>query len=244
MRIPTWGEIETKIRTDLDLLDPNNNIGQDEMAALGNDAIDCAQALIMREREDYFITPATLTLVQGASNLALPTDIYAQKIREIIYKNGDRIYPLRRLRDPMMFYRKAVIDRQSTNLTEYHWFLKSTTAGAQDELLITPTAQESGAYLEMWYIRHANRIGLQAAPDSVSRATQIATTIDIPEWRAYIEQHVKRKCYEKMKLSEAYMAASSELQRLTDDMIITLKDRAEDNETEIALDISHYVESN
>lgn len=244
MRLPSWGEVETKIRTDLDLLDQANFIGQDEMATLGNDAISAAESLIMRAREDYFLTTATITLVNGQANYALPTNIFGQKIRELTYVNGSRIFPLTRLKDPLMFYQKEILDFQATSFEEYRWFLKSTTAGAQDELFLTPAALEAGPYLVMWYIRNANRIQLQAAPESVSRATQIATVLDIPEWRSFVEQHVKVSCYEKMKDPEGYNKATAKLAVLADAMVVSLKDRAEDNENEVAQDISHYVEHN
>jgi hypothetical protein len=244
LRIPTWAEIETKIRTDLDLIDTDNFMGQDEFATLGNDAIDAAEAIIMRVREDYFLTSATLSLVNGASNIALPTDMYMQKIRELVYKNGDRIYPLRRLRDPRMFYHKAVVDRTAVSLDEYQYFLKSTTAGAQDELMLTPPAYESGAFLELWYIRHANRIGLQAAPDSVSRATQLATPIDIPEWRSFLEQHIRVRCYEKLGQFDKMKDAEEKLVVIASAMEVSVKDRCEDNENDVPQDISHYMEHN
>lgn len=244
MRIPTWGEVETKVRADLDLQDTDNFIGQDEMATLGNDAIAAAEALIMRTREDYFLTPATLTLAQGVATIDLPTDIYAQKIREIVYKNGDRIYPLTRLKDPKMMYHKAILDRTSVALDEYKYFLASPNAGQQDKLYLTPVPYESGAFLEMWYIRNANRIQLQAAPDSASRATQIATPIDIPEWRSFIEQHIKMRCYEKMRRFEQMKDAKESVGMLAEAMTISLKDRMEDNENDVPQDISHYVEHN
>lgn len=244
MRLPTWGEIETKVRADLDLQDTDNFVAQDEMAGYGNEAIDVAESIIMTTFEDYFLTSATLSLVEGASSITLPTDIYGQKIREIVYKNGDRIYPLRELRDPMMFYRKAIIDRQAVALDEYQYFLKSATAGAQDTLMITPAALESGAYLEMWYIRNANRILLQAAPDSASRAAQQAVVIDIPEWRLYIEQHCKKRCYEKMKDTAKVAEAKDDLKKIAELMLINLKDRKPNNENEVPPDLSHYMEMN
>lgn len=244
MRAVTWQEIEVKIRTDLDLLDTDNFIGQDEMAALGNDAIDGAESLIMRTREDYFLTKATLTLVNGASSIDLPTDIYAQKIRAIIYKNGDRIYPVERIRDPEIFYKKAIIDYTAVSLDQYQWLLQSTTAGEQDKLLLSPPAYEDGAYLEMWYIRNANRIPLQADSGSPSRATQLATKIDIPEWRSYIEQYIRMRVYEKMKESDLFKDATTKLMAIGEAMIITLKDRVEDNRNEVAQDVSHYMEHN
>ncbi len=242
MRLPTYNELETKVRADLDLQDSDNFIGQDEFAGYMNEAIDSAEALIMTTCEDYFITSTPLTLVQGADSITLPTDIYAQKIRELIYKNGDRIYPLEELRDPQMFYRKAVLDRQATALEEYCYFLKSATAGVQDTLMLTPPAQESGAFLEMWYIRNANRIPLQAAPDSATRAAQLATVIDIPEWRLYLEQYCKMRCYEKMENAAKHENAEAKVLKMAEFLVINLKDRKQNNKNEIPPDISHYVE--
>lgn len=244
MRIPTWGEIETKIRADLDLQDPDNFISEDEMAGYGNEGIDAAEVLIMATFEDYFLTPATLTLVDGEDLIALPSNIYAQKIRELLYINGDRIYPLKELRDPNKFYKKAIIDASANSGDEYQYFLESPTEGLQDKLVLAPPAQESGAYLKMWYIRNANRITLQAAPDSSSRATQVATPIDIPEWRAYIEQFVKMRCYEKMKDRDGEDKAAAKLEKLGELLLINLKDKKLNNENDVPLDTSHYMEHN
>lgn len=244
MRLPTYGEIETKVRADYDLQDTDSFVGADEMVGYCNDGIQTAEALIIATCEDYFLLPATLTLVQGSSDITLPTDIYGQKIREIVYKNGDRIFPLTRLKDPKMMYQKAIIDRQAVSLDEYKWFLKSATAGAQDKLVLTPAALESGAFLEMWYIRNANRVPLQAAPESATRAAQLATVIDIPEWRIYLEQFMKKRCAEKMKDAGRIAIAEKDLLAAGELLVADLRDRAKDNETEVPPDVSHYVESN
>lgn len=242
MRLPTWGEVETKVRADLDLQDSDNFVTQDEMAGYGNEGIDAAEVLIMATHEDYFLNSATLSLVSGERSIALPTDIYGQKVRGITYINGSRIYPLKEIKDPEIFYKKAIADYQANGNDEYGYIFKSATAGEQDKLMISPPAQESGAYLEMWYIRNANRIPLQAAPDSASRATQVATVIDIPEWRAYIEQFIKWRCYQKMKDQGAEASAAAALEKLGELMVINLKDRKLNNENEIEMDVSHYVE--
>lgn len=244
MRLPTFEEFEKKVRLDLDLHDTDNFVGQDEFAGITNEAIDVAEATIMATFEDYFLTPATLTMVQGASDISLPDDIYAQKIREIVYKNGDRIFPLTELRDPRKFYKKAVLDRESVSQDEYSYFLKSATAGAQDKLVLVPAALESGAYLEMWYIRNANRIPLQTDSGSPSRATQLATVIDIPEWRAYLEQYVKWRCYQKMKDAQGEANAAAALEKLGELMLINLKDKKLNQETDVPMDTSHYMEHN
>lgn len=246
MLMPTYGAIEYKVRLDLDLQDTTNFIGEDEMAGYYNEGVATAESLIMQACQDYFKTPATLTLVQGSADIALPTDIYAQKIREIVYKNGDRIYPVMELRDPQMHYKKAIVDQQAVSLDEYRYFLKSATAGAQDTLVLVPPALESGAFLEMWYIRNAKRAPLQSAlADGASRATQIAAVLDIPEWRAYVEKYMKAEIYEhKVKDKAAAALARADLTTISGVMINDLRDRMQNNENEVPMDISHYVEMN
>lgn len=229
---------------DLDLQDTDNFVGQDEMAGYANEAIATAEAMIINACEDYFLTNTTLSLVLGESQISLPSNIYGQKIREIVYKNGDRIYPLTELKDPRMMYQKAVIDRQAVSLDEYKYFLQSATAGAQDKLVITPPALESGAYLDFWYIRNAKRVPLQSSlAEAESRANQIATVIDIPEWRLYIEQFMKKRCYEKIDKSKVGQA-DKDLLVTSGLMISDLKSRKPNNENDLPQDISHYVEHN
>lgn len=212
------------------------------MAGYGNEGIDTAEVLIMATFEDYFLAPATLTMVEGASDIDLPSDIYGQKIREINYVNGSRIFPVTELRDPKKFLIKEMIDAEASSGDEYRYFLKSATAGAQDKIVLVPAARESGAYLKMWYIRNANRIPLQADSGSPSRATQLATVIDIPEWRAYLEQYVKWRCYQKMKDKEGEATAAAALEKLGELMIINLKDKKLNQENDVPLDLSHYLE--
>lgn len=243
MRLPTYGEIETKVRADLDLQDTDNFVGQDEMAGYCNEGITTAEAMILMANEDYFKVNSTVTLVSGTGEYALPSDIYAQKIRELVYSNGDRIYPITRLKDPQSLYQRLIIQRQATSLEEYKWDLVSQS-GAQDTLRLIPTPQESGAFVVMEYIRTAKRVPLQASSEAASRATQIATVIDIPEWRLYLEQYMKVRCYEKTKEADKLAGAKGDLQAITSTMMADLKDRAKDNENEVPLDLSHYVEHN
>lgn len=245
MRIPTWGEVEEKIRADLDLQDSDNFIGQDEMAGYGNEAISATERMLLKLREDYLLKTATITLVNGTANYDLPTDIYAQKIRAFVYINGNVIYQPKRLRDPLEFFKKAVIDNLSVSTVEYTWFLKSPNDGSQDQVVLSPPAYESGAYFTLYYIKHLTRIQLQSTnADSASRATQLATKIDAPECRDFIEQFIKVRCYEKMKDVEGTADAKDKLKAIRDDLESTLRDRVDDNDNEVSADISHYRESN
>lgn len=242
MQSVTYGMLDNKIRKDLDLQDAENFLGHDEMAGLFNEAIDVAESQILKIDEDYFLTKTSLSLVNGAADILLPSDIYAQKIRAIIYKNGSTIYEVKRLRDPKSFLERALINDQVNNTEDYMYFLRMDAGVAQAVAELTPPAYESGAYLTMHYIRNAARVPL--IEEGSTRAAQIATVIDIPEWRALLEQYVKMRCFEKLKDQAAEAAAVLKVKALTDAMVDTLTCRVPDRDDEVPQDTSHYEEHN
>lgn len=242
MQATTFGQIDNKVRRDLDLQDADNFIPFDEMAGYGNEGIDAAEAIIHKIDEDYFLTKAVLNLVQGQEDVALPSDIYAQKIREVVYKKNDTVYPLRRLRDPHAFYKKAVADLYVNNTEEYEYFLRMDSGSSQAVMMLAPPAYETGAYLQFWYIRNAARIPL--IEEGSSRAAQIATILDIPEFRSFVEQFMKVRCLEKMKDFPAMADARDKLVAIGEQMTNTLTNRVPDRDDEVPQDVTHYQEHN
>lgn len=242
MKLWTYGEMENRLRRDMDLLDDENFIGQDEMANLFNEAIDDAEAQILKVCEDYLLTSSALAMVQGQSDINLPSNIYAQKIRALIYANGPKIYPVARIRDPHLFYKKAEQDYYASGETEYNYLLKSSTEGQQDIIVLSPASLETGSYLTLWYIRNAKRVPTQTY-DLVSRATQIATVIDIPEWTDFLIQFVKVRVYEK-EMDPRLAGAMSALADRRQTMVETLSNRTPDNDDKVPLDMDFYVEHN
>ena len=242
MQALTYGQIESKLRKDLDLQDENNFVGNDEMAGLFNEAIDVVESVILKIDEDYFLTKGTLSLVDGAADIALPSTIYAQKIRALIYANGNDIYNLTRIRDPHEFLQRALINNQVSDTEEYQYFLRMDAGSAQAVIELVPPAYESGAYLTCWFIRNAARIPL--IEEGSNRAAQIATAIDIPEWRALLEQYVKMRCHEKLKDQAAATDAAAKVKALTEAMTDALTNRVPDRDDEVPQDLSHYEEHN
>lgn len=212
------------------------------MAGLFNDAIDLAEAQILKIDEDYFLTKATLTLVQDASDITLPSTIYAQKIRSVIYKNGSTIYEVRRLRDPKEFLARAVINDQVNSTEDYRYFLRLDAGSSQAVMELVPPAYESGAYLTMWFIRNAARIPL--IEEGSNRAAQIATVIDIPEWRMFLEQYVKMRLHEKLKDPAAEASSAVKVKALSEAMVDALTNRTPDRDDVLEGDTSFYEEMN
>ena len=243
MRLTTYQEVEAKVRLDLDLQDEDNFVQNDEFAGYANEAIDIAEAEILKLSEDYFLTPANLTLVAGTSDYALPTNIYAQKIRSLIYKNGPKIYPVKRIRDPELFYKREELNYYSTSETEYGYMLLNAVEQEQAKISLSPIPQESGQYLRLWYIRNAQRIPLTTDSGAPTRATQLATVIDIPEWVGFVIQYMKWRAMLK-EMSPFAKTAEATMLELKKNMVETLSNRVVDNDDTIPPAIDFYVEHN
>lgn len=247
MKLWTYQELENKLRVDLDLQDPDNFVGKDELVGYFNEGIELAEAAILAINEDYFLIPdGTITLVQDQSEYTLPTDIYAQKIREVTYSNGEIINPIERLRRIHEFYERQVVERYNSGVPGlYAYFIKSI-AGAQDKLLLVPTPKESGPFVKIAYLRTATRIPLigevvNAVP--ATRASQLATVVDIPEAANYLVQYAKVRCYEKER-DPRLATATQALGILYDALINTLTERVPDKMETVVPDMSHYWEHN
>lgn len=240
MRLPTYEELEARVRRDLDLQDEDNFVQNDEMASYFNEAINDAEAEIMALNEDYFLASSDLTFTQGSANVTLPTDIYAQKIRDFVYVDGDLIYSIPRIRDPKKFLERALNDRFASGYAVYAYMLKSV-AGAQDRIELSPVAQSSGALGRLWYIRNATRVPLTT--EGSSRPTQLATVIDIPEWTDYLVQFVKCRCMEK-EMDQRLPAAVAALANRKKMLVETLGNRTPDGDDQIPMDLDFYWEHN
>lgn len=226
MRYWTWGEIKTKVQQDLDL-EEELFITPSELLAYGNEAVDEAEAEIHSIYEDYFLTKSAITLVQGQSEYDLPTNIYANKIRGIIYRNGTTWYPVMRIRDWKKF-EKYTSDVVNQSTADYQYMIINSTAGSP-KVLLSPSARESGNYLTMWHLRNANRF------------TVDADICDIPEFVSFVIQFIKVRCYEKEIHPNADKAVAI-LQQQRELMKETLSTMVPDADNTIELDLSSYEE--
>lgn len=226
----TYAQILDKVKKDLDLED-ELFVQQTEMLGYANEAVRDAEAEILTIYEDYFLARATITLVSGTEAHSLPSNIYAHKIRGLVYKNGATVYQLERMRDWRKFSEYSEnIATGSGNV--YAWFLDNTAVGAP-KILLSPTPTESGAFITAWYIRTANRFldnGL---------ATDIC---DIPEFVSYVIQYMKTRCYEKEVGHPNIPLAQAELERCRAKMVETLTAMVPDAQNELEPDFSFYGE--
>lgn len=246
MKLFTYSDLETRVRKDLDLQDSDNFVGNDEMVTYFNEAIEDCESEIMSLNQDYFLKQGTITLVQGTASYSLPTDIYAQKIRALIYSNGPKIYPIQRIKELHEFYKYEETNYYASGETEYGYILRNDTAGSSSTLSLSPPAIESGAFVKIWYIRHSQRIpliGEVVNGVTTTRAIQLAVVVDIPEWADYLVQFAKCRCYEKEmdpRLPQAVEALANRKKM----MVESLSKQVIDNSDEVPMDLEFYMEHN
>ena len=227
MKYWTWLEIKDKVQRDLDL-EGETFINETELLGYANEAVDEVERQIHTLYEDYFLTRSTITLANGTDTYDLPSDIYAMKIRSVMYRRNSDVYKISRMRDWRKIEEYEVSKSGTHSSVRYGWFILNSTAGTP-QIVFTPTPTESGTYIQLWYLRNANEI------------INDASILDIPEAANYVMQYIKTRCYEK-ESHPMVQKAVMDLQMEKDTTMATLAGMAPDNENEIEADLSVYNE--
>lgn len=227
MKYWTWAELKDKVQRDLDL-EGEVFINETELLGYANEAIDEVERQVHTLYEDYFLTKAVISLVDGTEEYALPTDIYAFKIRGLIFRRNTEVYSLKRIRDWHKIEEYEVLKTGTHTSIRYGWFLLNQTAGAP-VVLLSPTPNVTGDFVQIWYLRNANTLAVD---------TDI---LDIPEAANYVMQYIKVRCYEK-EAHPMTQKAIIDLQMEKEGTMKTLSGMVPDNETEIEADLTCYHE--
>jgi len=225
----TFAQIRDKVERDLDL-EGENFITAEEMLGYANEAVDEVERQIHNLCEDYFLTRGTITLVNGQEEYALPTDVYAMKIRSIVYRLGTSVWKVERIRDWHKFEQYEVHQTTQGDQIQYGYFIVNPTAGAP-RILLAPTPNEAGSVLKIWYIRNANTL------------VNDTDVCDIPEAVNYIMQYMKVRCYEK-EMSPNLPKAAADLEMEKQTTLATLSQQVVDNSNEIEADYRLYDDMN
>lgn len=227
----TYQQIETKVLKDLDLEDETFiGTGVDsEMMGYCNEAIKTAEGIIHELCEDYFLCPGTaISLVAAQADYALPTDIYADKIRKLIYANGPTIYDVKRMQKRDGFVEIAVENLYNTSMLYSYLLVNSLSAGRKIRIVPTPQSAESSV-ITPWYIREARQVAA------------LSDEVDIPEFHSFIEKYMKVQCLAKEMLgSPSHQMAVRDLEKEESRMIASLTNRVPDEDDEIEMDLSFY----
>ncbi len=220
MELSTLTQIKTRLQNDCDIQDEDFMDLDTELLGLINSAIDDAEALIHNLYEDYFLVRSTFTWVSGTQSYAMPSDIYAQKVRAIIYNDGSQKYEIKRLRRPM--------DTELIESGELYRYMLTNDSTNGVRALFYPTPTESGTNAKIWYIRNAKK--LSVAADSC----------DIPEFINFIYSHVKWNVARKEKSQLDLALTEKEFTLQSDLMKTTLSNMVPDEGNEVLKDMSFY----
>ena len=224
MRLWTFEEMYEKVRADTDNQD-TDFIDRSEMLGYANEAIDDAEALIHTLYEDYFLTKDNPSLVAGTQDYAMPSNIYANKIKIILFDDGSKSYEVRRLKKL-----EQLPGIQSGD--DYQYMIWNDASAGYYMRLLPAAASTSSTVLTRWYLRNANRLTLDA------------DTCDIPEFTNFVLQHMKMRTYEKEGHPNV-LKAMEDLEKLRRLMVETLTGlTASDSDSEIEPDLSFYRDFN
>ena len=224
MRAWTYEEVKNKVEQDLDLQE-ESFITADEMMAYCNEGIDEAEAEIhkFKVEDEYFLAKDIITLEDGESEYDMPSDIYANKIKALMYGNGSNIYRIDRFKQHKAF--EEIANLQGNE--DYRYLITNdSTDGIK--LVLYPAARESGAYITRWYIRNAKRV------------TATTDVLDIPEFVNFVIQYMKVRCYEKEGHPNLELAVVA-LKQQRDMMVSTLGDMTPDGDNLVEMDLGHYM---
>jgi hypothetical protein len=245
MRLWTYKEARDKILLDMDLTE-EDFITPNELIGYFNEAIREAESEIHKIHEDYFLSKAVLPLVGAQAEYDLPTDIYANKVRALIYNaNTTNIYPIRRIRTIEKFWDSAVTNVYGTS-DDYRYLIRNDAATGY-KIVLFPASRETGNVVDVWYLRAANRLPLigetKPAPlvGVYSVAEVEAFEIDIPEFISFVLKFVKVRCMDKEGDPRQELGLQI-LQQQRKQMVDTLTQMVVDDDDTVIQDMSHYAE--
>lgn len=235
---PTFATIlaEVEEQAEIDVSEDDGLASEAEIKQWCNTAVERAETMLMTIYEDYFLVKTEFALVPGQDNYPKPTDIYAMKIRSMVYHGGSNdVYEIKKARD----WRKAYEWRfNKTHISDpdndcYEWFIMHETPSIW-EIYLTPIPGEGS--VDLWYLRQANRI------------VDNTDIIDIPEAKNYIKSYI---LYRLSRKEHKGSTDKSDVNEAKEDMVVeyrllrqALLKLAPDLDTEIDKDFTHYEEHN
>lgn len=230
-------EIKQRALRPIGLIDLVNSSGgfttEDEQNEHINDAIRSIESRIHNLYEDYFLTKTTLSIVSGTSEYDFPSDIFADKIRRVLYKdsvNNTQKYEIRYIQD---LNDTMVLEDITANkeLNLQFTMINSTSSGRKIKFYPTPDFTDSDR-VTLWYIRNA------------ILPTQDADELDIPEYDMYIVQYLKVMTLLKDANHPLLQVEIGKLDVIEQTVIDTLQQRRQDATNEIIINTEFYEDMN
>jgi len=219
MTLWTLDDIKTKIKNDLDLTN-ETMITDAELNGYINQAVQEAEQHVLTIYEDYLLQSAQLSVTSGTSDYDFPSNIYAHKIRRILYDDGTTKYEVQRLKD--------FKDIPYVQTTDYYRYKVVMNSSGDFKIKLFPTAQEtSTTNFTIWFIGSANT--LSASTDKMN----------IPEAAQFVVTKSKLECARK-EGHPAQVALEQEVERQRKLLVDTLTAMVPDEDNHIEPDMSFY----
>lgn len=221
----TLKQIRDKIIDDLDL-EEETFVDEDELNELIKDGVRRTEATIHTLYEDYFLSSVLIPVTSGTNLYDFPPDIYANKVRMVMFTDGTDSYEVKRVKN----LKEAVAydltnDSYVYNLT---WYPVNNASDGR-KIRLFPSESDDGT-IEVWYIRNAKTL---INDDDVC---------DIDEFVNTIEMYVKTQVY--LKDGDPRAGDMSMLEKeAVSQMTVTLSDMIIDEDNEVEADYSFYMES-
>lgn len=227
----TLKDIRDQVKADLDL-DEETFVDDTDLNRWINDAIGLAEAEIHTLYQDYFLAELSgVPAIAGTALYDYPTDIYANMVRKIVYRQGaggnTSTHEVRRVRNLLEAKEQDLYAINSVTSILQWSPINDSTVGRK--IRIFPASSRDG-FFDIFYIRNAKRLSLD---DDIC---------DIDEFELYIIQHAKTEAYIKdgdPRSSESFGLETNYKNIMT----LTLADMVPDNNNEIEMDTSHYEDS-
>lgn len=227
----TLKQIRDQVISDLDLQE-EEWISESELNVWINEGLKNAEAQIHTLYEDYFLTEADpVAIALGENLIDYPSDIYANKIRKIIFTDGlgnsTASHEVKRIMN-ILDGKSADLYSSDTATPILRWS-PVNKAGVGKKIRLFPQSGRAG-YLNIWYIREVT----QLVADS--------DICEVDEFSHYIVQYAKTKAYLKDGDPRGDDSKILEEQYKLD-MVNTLSDMVPDKNNELAMDMEHYDDS-
>lgn len=138
----TYGEILSFVRGKLDLQE-ESFITPMELLGYAGEAIKVCESEVQKLGidDDYFAATMPLRINQNAPELKVPSRVFANKIKRLVYQNGSVIYEINRLRTKARYLVGATLNEYDTQLG-FSYMIKNNDARVGSKFVFFPPPKE------------------------------------------------------------------------------------------------------
>ena len=178
MQYLTWGEIKAEVQKDHGI-EGDPEYDEQELVNLCNRAINRVESRVIQLQQDYFLSRTDIAVISGTTEYTLPSDIYANKVRRIFWKeDGYNPRRLWRATDIDDMERTSGYDSYDHTKKLRYMIINNSLTGPA----ITLSYSTIDATLAVYYTRNANRFNAQDGDGQIC---------DIPEFADAVIAYMK-----------------------------------------------------